>query len=379
MFHSLAPYLTDLWGPFRLLGSYLVLIGIGIAGAGLTTWLLFPRLWRLLPVDRGRVHAVKATDAQGKPTGAGSLLMLLVVPWLFLLLPWTPKLWGIVACLLACMLTGYLDDRSRSPWGEYFKGSLDLLIAFLTSLVLCQGRSMGIWLPIVKGDFELPVWLFIVISTLVLWFTINATNCSDGVDGLAGTLTLLSLFYLGAFLYVVIGHSEVADYLLVPHNPQGADGAILVFTIAGGLAGYLWYNAEPSSILMGDAGSRCLGLLVGVAVMMAGNPFLVLVVAPVILANGGTGLFKIVLLRILRRFGVEVRPPNILRQEAGEESGGACPRQHYLIKAVHSIRFPLHDHCRNRLGWSNPQVLLRFVLIQAFLTPLLFVLLVKLR
>jgi len=217
-------------------------------------------------------------------------------------------------------------------------------------------------------------------STVLLWFTMNATNCSDGVDGLAGSLTTLSLFYLGAFLYGVVGHVEVSKYLLVPHNPEGARWAILLFTVSGALAGYLWHNADPSRVLMGDAGSRFLGLLVGVAVLAAGNPFLIVVVAPVVLANGGTGLVKVALLRIFKRIGMDIVPS--ARKPAGDTvdgDGDGEAAQPAVVRALHSIRFPLHDHCRKVLGWSNAQVLLRFILIQAFLTPILLALLVKVR
>jgi phospho-N-acetylmuramoyl-pentapeptide-transferase len=96
------------------------------------------------------------------------------------------------------------------------------------------------------------------------------------------------------------------------------------------------------------------------------------VVSPVVLVNGGTGLFKLILLRTLRWAGFDVRPPQTLPQEA-------AARQLAPVKMLHRIRFPLHDHCRRNLHWSNAQVLMRFVLIQAFLTPLLFVILIKIR
>jgi phospho-N-acetylmuramoyl-pentapeptide-transferase len=216
------------------------------------------------------------------------------------------------------------------------------------------------------------------LGTVLLWITINATNCTDGVDGLSGVLTLVSLTYIGAFLYIVVGHAGLSRYLLLPHNPDGARWAILVACAMGTLGGYLWHNAEPSRVLMGDAGSRFLGLLVGVAVLAAGNPFLIIVMAPVVLVNGGTGLAKVALLRGLRKLGfVVVRPGN---GEAGNaEASVREPRPHVLISMLHSVRFPLHDHCRKNLHWSGAQVLMRFVLIQAFLTPLLLVLLVKMR
>jgi len=157
---------------------------------------------------------------------------------------------------------------------------------------------------------------------------------------------------------------------------------VMLFTAAGSLAGYLWHNAEPSRVLMGDAGSRFLGLLVGVAVLATGNPFLILVVAPVVLVNGGTGIVKIALLRVFRKFGFDVRPPSVVSAEAANnrENGIKEPDpQHPVVVLLHQVRFPLHDHCRKILGWSNAQVLLRFFIIQTFLTPLLFGLMVKIR
>jgi phospho-N-acetylmuramoyl-pentapeptide-transferase len=374
MLYFFAPVLTRIWGPFRLLGSHLVLIGLGTVLAAWLAWSFLGRWQDILPLDRGRAFTPSAKVAAGKPTGAGFLMMLFLLPVLFLVVPLSWEMIEVCDCLALAMLTGYLDDRSVSPWGEFRKGALDLGVAALTSLVLCQGHAVTLWLPLIKGDFVVSPWWFIVLGTVLLWVTMNATNCSDGVDGLAGSLTLLSLFSLGGLLYGVIGHAKISAFLLVPHNPDGAAWAVLVFIAAGGLAGYLWHNAEPSRMLMGDAGSRYLGLLVGVAVLMAGNPFLVLVVAPVILLNGGTGLIKLALLRTFRRLGFETSPQ--LVTGAGNRGGR---RPHALVQLLHKIRFPLHDHCRKNLGWSDAQVLMRFLLLQAFLTPLLFVLLIKIR
>ncbi len=373
MLYYLALPLSQFWGPFRLLRSYLVLISLGTACTALAVWWLLPRLEEFLPRDRGKRLAPHGERSRGKPTGAGLVFTLLLVPILALVLPFSPRTWGGLGCLLLAMFTGFLDDAAPVPWGEYKKGALDLLVAGGTAFVLCGGAPTPIWLPLVKTSFLAPAWVYVPMATVVLWAAINATNCSDGVDGLAGSLTLLSLFYLGALLYGVVGHAGIARYLLIPHNPEGARWAVLVFSAAGGLGGYLWHNAEPSRLLMGDAGSRFLGLLVGIAVLAAGGPFLILVVAPVVLANGGTGIVKILLLRGFRKLGFDVTPPHRAAPGLGR------PPQHVLVRMLHSVRFPLHDHCRNNLGWSNAQVLMRFVLIQAFVTPLLLVLLLKVR
>ena len=360
-------------GPYRLFSSHLILLAIGTFASGLLVWYLLPRLWHRLPGDRGKIIAADGgVQSLGKPTGAGWLMARLLLPVILLVMPM--DLWqaGVVVCLYLAMWIGYLDDRSEKPWGEWRKGLLDLVVAVVAALCLCHGEAVRMWLPIYKSFVMVPVWIDVPVAAGLLWFTMNATNCSDGVDGLAGTLTLLSLFSLAALLYGVVGYKPLANYLLLPHNPDGARWAILVATVAGALAGYLWHNAEPSRVLMGDAGSRMLGLLVGVAVLAAGNPFLIFVVSPVVLVNGGTGLLKLVLLRLLKRVGFDVTPPAKATPEVAAE-------QLDLVRTLHAIRFPLHDHCRKNMHWSNAQVLMRFVLIQAFLTPLLFVLLIKIR
>lgn len=373
MLYWISSYLTTLWGPFRLFSSHMMLLAAGTLSAGLVVWSFLPKLWNRLPTDKGKVLAPDGGLLSiGKPTGAGLLMSLLLLPVLVLFVPMGVWEVGVVLCLYLCMLFGYLDDRSVKPWGELKKGVLDMAVALLAAFFLYMENGTSLWLPFVKQVVVVPAYYYVPGAAMLLWFTMNATNCSDGVDGLAGSLTLLSLFALAGLLYGVVGYRPIADYLLIPHNHEGARWAILVATLAGALAGYLWHNAEPSRVLMGDAGSRLLGMLVGVAVLVAGNPFLIFVVSPVVLVNGGTGLFKLVLLRGFRLIGFDVRPPSKL-------TPAAAKRQFALVKALHRVRFPLHDHCRKNMEWSNAQVLMRFVLIQAFLTPLLFVILVKIR
>jgi|LSQX01.2.fsa_nt_gb phospho-N-acetylmuramoyl-pentapeptide-transferase len=403
-------YFTSNWGPLRIFGSHLVLACFGAILSALLICKFLPFLWNGLPRDRGKKLVKDGSKSAGKPTGAGYVMLLLTLPVLFLILPITdlqadsvktfkelvanmreifvtPSLWnsminrqwGVVACLFAAMLTGYFDDKSEKPWGRFKKGMFDFVIAVATALVLCKGESVEIWIPFWKNSIHMHWFWYTSMSVVLLWITMNATNCSDGVDGLAGTLTLISLFALAIFLYGVVGHETIAEYLLVPHYPEGARWAILTATIGGSVAGYLWHNAEPSKVLMGDAGSRFLGLLVGVAALACGNPFLILVVAPIVLLNGGTGLLKIALLKILANTGVDISNPYTVKTDGTLEKDDKTVSPCMFIRLIHRFRFPFHDHCRHNLNWSNAQVLMRFVLIQAILMPLLFLILVKIR
>jgi phospho-N-acetylmuramoyl-pentapeptide-transferase len=359
MLYYLSPYLTPFWGPFRLLQSHALLLAGGAFLAALLTWVFLPRLWDRLPRDRGKTLCkdVGGMASAGKPTGAGLVVTLLALPVILLFVPLAFWDFLTVCAFYAAMLFGYLDDRSLVPWGEWKKGLLDAVCAVAIAFFIAKGHSTLVWLPFLKGMWHGPLWLYVPAAAFLLWFTMNATNCSDGVDGLAGTLTMIALVFLSVLLYVVIGYRPVAHYFLLPCNPEAARWAILLVTVAGAFAGYLWYNAEPSKVLMGDAGSRFLGILVGTAALVTGNPFLILVFAPVILVNGGGGLGKLLFLRLARKFGCAI----------GE---GA---------RINRVRFPLHDHCKKNLGWTNAQVLMRFTLLQLVVMSILLVALIKIR
>ena len=349
MLFWLGQVLSDVWGPFRQLTFYLTLTGLGTAAAALATWTLLPRLMSRLPTDKGRAHAVGAESSIGKPVSAGSIFIPLFVLCALLFVPWTAGIVETGLLLLAAMAVGHVDDRRRGGLSEYTLAAFDAVIAFAGAAVVCQLAPTQLWLPFVAGAYEVPPLLFVPVGAGLIWLSINATNCSDGVDGLSGSLCVVALMALGVMLYLIVGHEQISAYLLLPHYAHAAQWGMLAFLMIGCLGGYLWYNAPPSSLLMGDAGSRPLGLLVGLLVLATGNPFLIFVAAGVVLANGATGLLKVALLRFLN------------------------------IGIFRNVRYPLHDHVRHKYGWSNAQVLVRFTLMQAVVTAILMVLLLKIR
>ena len=349
MLYNLGQFLADFAGPFRLLASYIFLAGLGAALGAFLTWWLLPRYWHLLPRDKGREYAIDAEKSIGKPISAGILFIPVFVILCLLVVPFNWGFMGILACMTAAMIVGFLDDRSDRGWSEYRLGAFDLVIAIVASMVICKLEPYTLWLPLYKDPIILSPLLFVPGATILIWVSINATNCTDGVDGLSASLSSMGILFLGAILYGIVGHEFIASYLLVPHYEQGADWAIMAFVMVGCLAGFLWHNSYPSAVLMGDAGSRPIGLLLGVLVLACGNPFLILVVAFMVLVNGATGILKVALLRFLK------------------------------VGIFGQVRYPLHDHVRHNMGWSNTQVLVRFVILQAVGTPLLLMLLLKVR
>ncbi len=340
--------LGDAWGPLRLFNSFFFLAAIGFAFSALVTWIVLPRVWSKLPTDRGRAFAINADQSVGKPLSAGLVFVSIFCVASLIFVPFGARSLLTLPFVVAAMIVGYLDDR-RGGFSEYQLAVMDLAIALGASMVIYALAPATIWLPGWKGAIVLAPWIAIPVATGVIWLAINATNCSDGVDGVSGSLTGTAILLLGGLLYAVIGNEVVAQHLNIPVNREGASWAIMAFLMVGAIGGYLWYNATPSLVLMGDAGSRPIGLLIGMLVVATNNPLFLLLIGSVILLNGATGLMKVALMRF---FG---------------------------LKILAGVRFPLHDHCRKELGWSNTQVLVRFMLVHLGVSALLVILALKLR
>jgi phospho-N-acetylmuramoyl-pentapeptide-transferase len=385
MLYYLSPFLEKVWGPFRLLHSHAFLLAIGTFTAAIAVKVFLPKLWNYLPRDKGKAILGKdGMKSQGKPTGAGFITSLITLPIILLFVPLTVSMAGVLLFLYATMIFGYLDDRATVAWGQLKKGLLDAVVSIgtasfiYTSLVHGTGvhDTISMWVPFTKVVWNVAWYIYIPLASMLLFVSLNSTNCSDGVDGLAGSLSMFSLVAIAILLYVIIGNMPAAQYLLIPIGATAArlaaKWAILLMTASGGIAGYLWWNSEPSKVLMGDAGSRFLGLLVGAGILITGNPFLLLAFAPVVIANGGLGLVKIIILRCLKMFKIDTRATTVLTEEEKK-------KQNKIVKALFAVRFPLHDHMKRNHGWSNAQVLMRFMLVQMFLVPLLFLIFVKIR
>lgn len=356
MLSYLASNLVSVFGPARLLTSNAMLICFALYTGFLLTKFLLPLFYKRLPSDRGREFTIAAEAAKGKPTGAGVVFISLFVLTCFLFAPMTPLQITVVLLTWVTMLTGFLDDRSVKSWGEYRKAILDLIICVAASFALyyladttSTTEGVSFWLPFITKTIKIHPAVYICISTVILWISINTTNCTDGVDGLSSTLVLIGLGAMGILLYFVLGHRIISDYLLIPHLATGAQWGIITFALCGVLMGYLWHNAFPSKVLMGDAGSRALGFFIGCIVMVSGNPFLILATSSIIMVNGGMGLLKVALLRFFK------------------------------IKIFTNIRFPLHDHMRKNRNWSPTQVMLKFMILQLLISAAIFGIILKVR
>ena len=299
---------------------YMIFIGVSFFG----TMLAFSKLMRLLPKDHGREFAVNGALSEGKPRGAGIILITVFVLLCALFVPLSGELIVYLGLIYLAMITGYLDDASEVPWGELKKGILDMVISIGVSVTYYKvnGSEIGF----LSSTFTLPAPVFIILGIILVWASINVTNCSDGIDGLCGSMSIVSI--LGA--YAVIRKTGTDD-----------SAGLMLLTCVIVLLAYLWYNCKPSKLLMGDAGSRALGVIIAIAFLKTSHPFLFLVGAFMLILDGGAGLVKLSFIRYLR-----------------------------MKNFMKDIRTPIHDHMRKNQGWEDSEVVTRFMIAQAFLTLL---------
>ena len=258
---------------------------VGILFAFAMTCLMLSKCTRILPKDMGRAYAHDGSLSAGKPRGAGFWFVLVYVVSTLIFAKMNVEILIYLILVVAAMLTGFLDDCAKSPWGEYKKGILDLIIAIMLAITFLNFNDNRIFIACADKYVTINPVVFGILIVILVWASINVTNCSDGVDGLSGTLTIITL----SSVYVID---------LIKGMDSKFSYTILLFIIS--ILGYLWFNATPSKMLMGDAGSRAMGLFISIAVLKMGSPILYLLVAGVLIVDGGLGLIKVSLLRFLK-------------------------------------------------------------------------------
>ena len=276
-----------------------------------------------LPKDQGREFAFNGKLSAGKVRGAGIIFVCAFIIAALLFVPVSLEYIFYYVLIFLGMLSGYLDDRSEKPWGEYKKGAIDLAISALTAANFVYFNQNLTDISFFSMSLHINPIVFGVIATVLVWMLINAVNCSDGIDGFCGSLTIVSLVSVMA-AGKILGMDERVFTLI-----------ILMILV---LMPYLWKNAEPSTMMMGDAGSRALGLFLCICVLKSGNILLVIPLCFMLCLDGLLGIAKVSLIRFLK------------------------------INAFKNIRTPLHDHFRKNKGWSNTQVIFRFCMIQAIIS-----------
>ncbi len=296
--------------------SELTRLIIAAAAGGILTFLalfFLPFGKSILGHDRGRKYVEGSEVNIGKPTGVGIYFTLIFVLSVCALTTAGTGMYTIMLLTFLMSFIGFLDDRSKSPWGEYSKGALDIIVAIIGSLVFIKFFGNEVFLSFTDKSYILPPVVFIILATILFVVSINATNATDGVDGLSGTLTVLTILTLML--------SANFHGLLTLSNALPGVALIVIILV------YLIFNHYPSKMLMGDAGSRAIGFFIAFYFMYLKLPFAYLIVCLPFLIDGGLSILKITIGRLT----------------------------HKKIIILPNIVTPIHDHIKKKLGFPVPK------------------------
>ena len=291
--------------------------------------------------DGPQSHLVKA----GTPTMGGALILTAVAVSTFLWMDLTNKyVWVALLTTLGFGIIGWIDDYKkivhRNPKGlaarwKYFWQSvfgLGAAIYIATSTDLPAQTEMIV--PFFKNVvIPLGVVGFVVLTYFVIVGSSNAVNLTDGLDGLAILPTVMVASALGIFAYVA-GHAVFAKYLGVPHIPGAGELVVFCAAIAGAGLAFLWFNAYPAEVFMGDVGALALGAALGVVAVIVRQEIVLFIMG---------GVFVVETL-------------SVIIQVASFKTTG---------KRVFRMA-PLHHHYELK-GWKETQVVVRFWIITMML------------
>jgi phospho-N-acetylmuramoyl-pentapeptide-transferase len=317
------------------------------AGAAAGTALLIGLLlgpWFIgwLRVRQGKGQPIRADGPQshlakrGTPTMGGLLILIAVTVSVLLWMNLAnPYVWACLLVTAGFGLIGWLDDYDKVKKAHHAglssktRLALEFLIAGFATWMIVKAGTTNLYLPFVQGPVLDLGWLYIVFGAFVIVAFGNAVNLTDGLDGLATMPVIIASL---AFLLIsyLVGNARFANYLGIPHILGVGDLTVVCLAIVGAGLAFLWFNAPPAAVFMGDTGSLALGGALGAVAVATHHEFVLVIVG---------GLFVVEALSVIIQVAVYKR----------------TGKRVFLMA-------PIHHHFEH-LGWSEPTVVIRFWII----------------
>ncbi len=339
---------------FRAAGGMVTALVLSFAlGPVVIRWLRSLRLGQVVREEGPETHLAKA----GTPTMGGVLILVSCIIATLLWADLTDPFTIIGLAVLVWMgALGFLDDylkvirrRTEGLVGRYKLVGQVLIGAIVGAYLLFwhNGQIPATWtsLPFL-ADYHLEIWkvVFIPWVMFILMATSNAVNLTDGLDGLAGGLTAIAAATFAVFAYV-IGRVDTSAYLGLFYLPGAGDLAIFCVSLAGAALGFLWYNAHPAEVFMGDTGSLALGGAIGVVSILLKIEFLLIFVGGIFVLEALSVILQVGYFKYTaRRFG------------RGERLFRMAPLHHHFEKA----------------GWAESKIIARFWILGILFSLLAF-------
>ena len=251
--------------------------------------------------------------------------------------------WIILLVTLGFGLIGFADDYKKiinqdsNGLSKSIRLSVGLIISFVAALmtmgVHSEDLSGYIAFPVFKSALFYLGWFFVPFAMLVIVGSANAVNLTDGLDGLAVMPVMIAGGALGIIAYAV-GRVDFSEYLDVHYVSGTGEILIIVSALIGGGLGFLWYNAPPAAIFMGDTGSLALGGALGAIAVSIKHEIVLAIIGGLFVVEAMSVIIQVLVFKVTKR-------------------------RVFLMA-------PIHHHFE-KLGWAEPQIVIRFWIISVIL------------
>lgn len=323
-----------------ILGVLTALLVAFLVGPAMIRWLSQMKVGQTVRDDGPKSHLSKA----GTPTMGGALIPVAVsLSTLLWADPHNRYTWLVLAVTLVFGAIGWLDDYRKlvlkDPKGlparqKYLYQSLaGAAVAIFLYVTATAPHQTALLIPYLKDlSWQLGPWSMLL-SYFVIVGSSNAVNLTDGLDGLAIMPTVMVAGALAVFAYVS-GHADFAGYLKIPYQPGAGELMVFCAALVGAGLGFLWFNAYPAQVFMGDVGALALGAALGTVAILVRQELVLVIMG---------GLFV-------------VETVSVMLQVASFRLTG---RRIFRMA-------PLHHHFE-LMGWPEPRVIVRFWIVTVIL------------
>lgn len=349
LYHLLFPLADD----FTVLNLFRYLTfraGGAVMTAMLLAFVIGPSMIRWLRKWQGQGQPIRVDgpeshlQKQGTPTMGGILILLSVSISVLLWADLTnPYMWAVMIVTLGYGLIGFLDDylKVSKKNTKGLAGKLKIvgqvffagIAAYIVTVNQPDHLNTHLALPFFKDLLINLGWFFPVFAVVVMIGASNAVNLTDGLDGLA-TVPVIIASGVFALIAYLIGHAIFADYLQIHFVAGAGELAVIFAAVIGGCIGFLWFNAPPAMVFMGDTGSLALGGTLGASAVVTKHELVLAIVG---------GLFVL-------------ETVSVIVQVASFKLTG---------KRVFKMA-PLHHHYEKK-GWAEPTIVIRFWIVAVIL------------
>jgi len=328
---------------------------LGFFIAFILTLFLMPRFikWAKQKATQPIYDLAPESHQQKSKTPTMGGVIFLVSSFIAILITIKFNTYTIIAILtmLLFMFIGFIDDKAKILGNDNHAGLtpkqkfiLQWIFSFLIAGSLYfYNFDTNLYIPFYKealfdmGVFAIPFWALVIVATT------NSVNLTDGLDGLATVPSIFAFFSLAVILYLM-GNVKFAEYLFLPHF-EVSELVIFSTTLIGALIGFLWFNAHPAQIFMGDSGSLTIGALIGILAVFAKSEFLLIFIGFIFLIESISVILQV---------------------------GSFKLRGKRIFKMA-----PIHHHFE-LIGWAENKIIVRFWII-SFITNLIAIISIKIR